>query len=122
MSAFSEKKYSCKWFRYLIPVVVERLGTAQYSVVWLNKLILVFSRHAVVHSIDNPHRVANVFNLWIQLPDHFFSSRSYYSISPQWSLIFNVLTEVAKVNNPRIQIPDNFFQVNYRPGYQLTTN
>jgi len=42
--------------------------------------------------------VVNVFILRIQLPDHiFFLSRSFYSVSQQWSLILKVLTEVAKV-------------------------
>jgi len=81
-SAFSGEKTtsSYKWFRYLIPVVVEQLGTAQFRVVLLNKSTLVIGRRVVVLKVLT--EVANVSNLWIQLPDHFFSIRSYYSVSP----------------------------------------
>jgi len=36
-------------------------------------------------------------------------------MSPLWSLILNVFTEVAKVNNSRIELPNNLFPVPITP-------
>jgi len=43
--------------------------------------------------------VANVSNLRIHLPDPFFSSRSFYSVSTKWYLILNALLEVKLITH-----------------------
>jgi len=49
----------------------------------LNKPTLVFRRHAVVYNLESPHRKLTFPIYEFNYPTTFFSSRSYYSVSPQ---------------------------------------